>query len=89
MKRLIQKGLIEPVRGVKKAMIKRIENARLSQIVAVKTESRASQRPSLPPSNPLVFSPYQDPSAKALTLFRIRLCAPYIYSLLYSNASNQ
>ena len=70
-------------------MRKRIENARLSQIVTVKTESGASQHPFNAPSNPLVFSPYQDPSAKGLTLFRIRFRAPYIYSLLYSNACNQ
>ena len=89
MKRLIQQGFIAPVKGVKKAMIKRIENARLPQIVAMKTESGASQRPFNAPSNPLVFSPYHDHCAKALTLFRIRLRTPYIYSLLYPNACNQ
>ena len=49
----------------------------------------SGQSPPVSPSNPLVFSSYQSARAKGLTLFRIRLRAPYIYSLLYSNACNQ
>ena len=54
-----------------------------------KRPKTSGQSPPLSPSNPLVFSSYQSARAKGLTLFRIRLRAPYIYSLLYSNACNQ
>gem|GEM_PF-6987046 len=47
------------------------------------------EHPPEAPSNPLVFSPYRSGPTKGLTLFRIRLRTPYIYSLLYSNACNQ